>query len=81
MKVKEYTEAANIFTEIIDKIDPQYSEAIFYRAISYLDQGNLQQSISELWRIVEFKNSHDTAEKEMSMQAYVLLSIAHKRIG
>ena len=89
--MKEYSDAIKIFSEILDKFDQNNSDAIFYRAISFLDQGNLQQAISELWRVIELqKMSQASAEMnatvaahlvELSQQSYVLLSIAHKRLG
>ena len=42
IKSKEFSEAIKIFTEVLDSVDPNNIDAIFYRAISYLDQGNLQ---------------------------------------
>ena len=81
IKSREYTEAIKLLSEVLEKIDPNNVDAIFYRAIAYLDQGNLQQAISELWRVVECKNSHDQRELELCQQAFVLLSIAHKRLG
>lgn len=55
IKAKEFNEAIKIFTEVLEKMDKAHPDAIFYRAISYLDQGNLQQAISELWRVVELE--------------------------
>ena len=81
IKSREYTEAIKLLSEVLEKIDPNNVDAIFYRAIAYLDQGNLQQAISELWRVVECKNSHDQRELELCQQAFVLLSIAHIRLG
>ena len=52
IKSKDYNDAIKLFTEILDNLDKDNSDAIFYRAISYLDQGNLQQAISELWRMI-----------------------------
>lgn len=37
IKSKEFNEAIKIFTEVLDNIDPNNVDAIFYRAISYLD--------------------------------------------
>jgi tetratricopeptide (TPR) repeat protein len=60
---KEYTEAIKLFTQVIDHHDGKNIKAIFYRALSYLDQGNLQQAINEFWRVVslysELKSIHD----------------------
>ena len=50
---------------MLDSVDPNNTDAIFYRAISYLDQGNLQQAISELWRVVKAKDSTDLHEIEL----------------
>ena len=90
---------------MLENINANDQEAIFYRAISYLDQGNLQQAISELWRVVSPVSSHshsqslsqrgdsrmiqtDAAKKapagrndQLAQQAFILLSIAHKRLG
>jgi len=41
IKSKEFNDAIKIFTELLEKIDKTNADAIFYRAISYLDQGNL----------------------------------------
>ena len=41
MKTKEYGEAIKLFTEVLEKLDPKNIDAIFYRGVSYLDQGNL----------------------------------------
>ena len=65
LKTKDYSEAIKLLTEVLEQIDPGHLDAIFYRAISYLDQGNLQQSISELWRVVEFKKSTDAHQIEL----------------
>ena len=42
IKAKEYNDSIKIFSEILDKFDNNNPDAIFYRAISFLDQGNLQ---------------------------------------
>ena len=81
IKAKEYNDAIKLFSEVLDTIDGTNIEAIFYRAVSFLDQGNLQQAISELWRVVELKNPSRAAHIELCQQAYILLSIAHKRLG
>ena len=96
---RNYIEAIKLFTEVLESFDPNDQEAIFYRAISYLDQGNLQQAISELWRVVSpsttpsisdrgevKKIKNDRAKNklvndQLAQQAYILLSIAHKRLG
>jgi len=41
MKTKEYGEAIKLCTEVLEKLDPKNIDAIFYRGVSYLDQGNL----------------------------------------
>ena len=38
---RNYIEAIKLFTEVLETFNPNDQEAIFYRAISYLDQGNL----------------------------------------
>jgi len=78
---KDYNEAIKLFTEVLETVDAGNVEAIFYRAISFLDQGNLQQAISELWRVVDDKVAGDSGSVELRKQAYILLSIAHKRLG
>ena len=102
---KDYNEAIKLFTEVLENFNPNDQEAIFYRAISYLDQGNLQQAISELWRVVSPVNSRTQSRSvsqrgeprpvkndpvkqvpkvtndQLAQQAFILLSIAHKRLG
>lgn len=41
IKIKDYNEAIKILTNVLDNIEPGNTSAIFYRATSYLDQGNL----------------------------------------
>ena len=38
---------------MLEQFNPQDFQAMFYRAVAYLDQGNLQYAISELWRVVQ----------------------------
>ena len=80
IKSKDFNDAIKLFSEILENLDKANSDAIFYRAISYLDQGNLQQAINELWQVIN-SQSVEAHEIELSQQAYVLLSIAHKRLG
>ena len=42
IKSKDFNDAIKLFSEILENLDKANSDAIFYRAISYLDQGNLQ---------------------------------------
>lgn len=87
-----------MFTLVLDQHDTKNQKATFYRALSYLDQGNLQQAINEFWQVVslfsESKGSKpgsaaqakplvDNREQDVQFcqQAYILLSIAHKRLG
>ena len=37
IKAKEYNDSIKIFSEILDKFDNNNPDAIFYRAISFLD--------------------------------------------
>ena len=41
IKTKDFNEAIKLFTEVLDHVEPNNLDAIFFRAISYLDQGNL----------------------------------------
>lgn len=41
IQAKEYSEAIRLFTIVLEQHDDKNSKAIFYRALSYLDQGNL----------------------------------------
>lgn len=54
---KKYAEAESKFTEVLEKVDHECCEALFYRAIAFLDQGNLQQAIGELRSVVNLHTS------------------------
>lgn len=85
IKAKEYAEAVKLFSEVLEQVDSKNIQAIFYRGVAYLDQGNLQQAISELWRVVDLRQDDSVVKQheivELCQQAYILLSIAHKRLG
>jgi hypothetical protein len=70
---------------VLNDIDSEHPEATFLRALAYLDQGNLQQAISELWKVTLLVQSAKEIAKDGSNafgpESYILLSIAHKRLG
>ena len=44
--------------------DAKNIKAVFYRALSYLDQGNLQQAINEFWRVVSLYSERKKNQEE-----------------
>lgn len=70
---KKYSEAIKVFSSALKANSTNY-EAMFYRAITYLDIGNPNQTILELNKIIEnvpnFKNT-----------IYLILSIAYLRVN
>lgn len=70
---KKYSDAIKVFTNAL-KINSTNYEAMFYRAITYLDIGNPTQTINELTKIIDnvpnFKNT-----------IYLVLSISYLRVN
>ena len=70
---KDYNQAIEYFTQSLT-YDQENTDAKFYRAISQLDSGLIQEAISELKNITLMNGSH-------SPVCHIVLSIAFNRIG
>ena len=68
---KEYSSAINLFTESF-KLDNTNMDAKFYKAVSHLDSGSIQESIQEFQELLSISPAH-------SQLTHILLSIAYKR--